>query len=175
MQTDLNLITEVTDEATNFQACAHLKIDDVYSQLRLEGKCGLEAVFALQKDIQTNVYNHDFDTYRKSNSELLKFFNTQYHAIQDEFRELFAALGGMSKYGIAFWKDWKAKHKDCMADSWDNLSRDDQFEAFYEFIDILHFFMNIAITIGLTPDLMVNMYFAKNLENRKRQLKPGGY
>ena len=39
----------------------------------------------------------------------------------------------------------------------------------FEIIDILHFFMNMAISIGMTPQEMYNMYMSKNQENRRRQ------
>jgi len=42
-------------------------------------------------------------------------------------------------------------------------------ECKFEVIDMLHFFMNYAISIGMTPGEMYNMYMAKNEENRARQ------
>ena len=39
----------------------------------------------------------------------------------------------------------------------------------FEIIDMLHFFMNYAISIGMTPQEMYNMYMSKNAENRDRQ------
>ena len=34
---------------------------------------------------------------------------------------------------------------------------------------MLHFFMNYAVSVGMTPQEMYNMYMAKNEENRRRQ------
>ena len=34
---------------------------------------------------------------------------------------------------------------------------------------MLHFFMNYAVSIGMTPQEMYNMYMSKNEENRERQ------
>jgi hypothetical protein len=47
-----------------------------------------------------------------------------------------------------------------------DLSESDQLECKFEIIDILHFFMNYAISIGMTPQEMYNMYISKNIENR---------
>jgi dimeric dUTPase (all-alpha-NTP-PPase superfamily) len=50
-----------------------------------------------------------------------------------------------------------------------DLSPSDQIECKFEIVDILHFFMNMAVSIGMTPQEMYNMYMSKNLENRERQ------
>jgi hypothetical protein len=39
----------------------------------------------------------------------------------------------------------------------------------FEIIDMLHFFMNYAASIGMTSQEMYNMYMSKNEENRRRQ------
>ena len=50
-----------------------------------------------------------------------------------------------------------------------DLSEEDQLECKFEIVDILHFFMNYAASIGMTASEMYNMYMAKNEENRARQ------
>ena len=52
-----------------------------------------------------------------------------------------------------------------------DLSEKDQIECKFEIIDMLHFFLNYAISIGMTPKEVYNMYMAKNKENRERQLR----
>jgi len=49
------------------------------------------------------------------------------------------------------------------------LSEEDKLELFYEWIDGLHFYMNFAISIGMTSKDIVNLYMAKNAENHDRQ------
>ena len=153
----------------NFQSCADLKVESIYSKLREDGKCGLAAIFYLQKDIQENVYNYNFDDMMNSNIKLREFFNWNYQAINSEMCELLDSLGGMSKYNSAFWKPWKSKHLECMNSSWKELSDDDKFEAWYEWIDQLHFSFNLALSMGMTPEIIVDFYFSKNQENRNRQ------
>jgi dimeric dUTPase (all-alpha-NTP-PPase superfamily) len=51
----------------------------------------------------------------------------------------------------------------------ESLSEEDRLELFYEWIDGLHFYMNFAISIGMTPQDIVNLYMAKNSENHGRQ------
>jgi dimeric dUTPase (all-alpha-NTP-PPase superfamily) len=42
-------------------------------------------------------------------------------------------------------------------------------ELYYEWIDGLHFYMNFAISIGMTSKDIVNLYMSKNSENHDRQ------
>ena len=51
----------------------------------------------------------------------------------------------------------------------EDLSEADKLELFYEWIDGLHFYMNFAISIGMTSKDIVNLYMAKNAENHDRQ------
>jgi dimeric dUTPase (all-alpha-NTP-PPase superfamily) len=50
-----------------------------------------------------------------------------------------------------------------------DLSEDDKTECKFEIVDMLHFFMNYAASIGMTPAEMYNMYMSKNEHNRERQ------
>lgn len=42
-------------------------------------------------------------------------------------------------------------------------------KARMELIDAWHFFMNMALALGFTPEMFYNMYMAKNKENHRRQ------
>ena len=53
--------------------------------------------------------------------------------------------------------------------------KDELKELRYEWIDKLHFMMNEAIAIGLTPEMITNYYVAKNKHNVERQNRIGGY
>jgi dimeric dUTPase (all-alpha-NTP-PPase superfamily) len=50
-----------------------------------------------------------------------------------------------------------------------DLSPEDQLECKFEIVDILHFFMNMVASIGMTSQEVYNMYMSKNLENQNRQ------
>ncbi len=50
-----------------------------------------------------------------------------------------------------------------------DLSESDRLELYYEWIDGLHFFMNFAISMGMTSEDIVNLYMAKQKENHDRQ------
>ena len=50
-----------------------------------------------------------------------------------------------------------------------SLSEEDQIECKFEIVDMLHFFMNYAASIGMTSQEMYNFYMSKNKENRARQ------
>lgn len=49
------------------------------------------------------------------------------------------------------------------------VSEEDKLETWYEYIDIFHFFMNIGLLLGITPDDFIKLYLTKNKENFDRQ------
>lgn len=151
----------------SYQVCADLKVEDVFSK----STNTLADLMNLQKDIQENVYGYDFAKMRKGTlTDMKAFFDMNYHAIQDEMRETYNALGGIKDgIGSSVWKKWKKDHIKAFEMKFDDMSKDDLFELWYELIDIQHFLFNMMIATGMTPDIMMNLYFAKNKENRERQ------
>lgn len=67
-------------------------------------------------------------------------------------------------YELPFFKPWK---------DYSDMSVDDTMAALakakMECIDAWHFFMNIILALGFTPDEFYTMYMAKNKENHRRQ------
>lgn len=158
----------------NFQQCSHLEIEDVFSN----STNTLEDLYNLQKNIQETVYGYDFEALRNAPlPKMREFFDWNYHAIQDELREMFNALGGMSDgIGNGVWKPWKASYKTKAPNmNFNDLSERDKKELWMEIIDIQHFVFNLMIASDMTAKDLMNFYYAKNIENRNRQLKPGGY
>jgi len=152
---------------TNYQACAQLEVEDLYK----DSKNTLGDLMNLQKDIQETVYGHDFKKLREEPlSEMRKFYDWNYHAIQDELRETFNALGGINDgIGNGVWKPWKKSNKDSYSIKFSQMSPKDLLELKYELVDIQHFLFNMMLAIGMTPEELFNLYFAKNKENRDRQ------
>jgi hypothetical protein len=167
--------TEKTESKnTNFQQCAQLEVNNNYQELREKGEDALSLIFNMQKSIQTDVYKQDWTQIQSSIGELKKFIDWNEEAIRDEDRELQNALTGIHTYPTC-WKPWKSKHAEAMARPFSALTADELKELQMEWIDKLHFFINTAIAIGLTPELITNYYVSKNLHNISRQQKPGGY
>jgi|694.fasta_scaffold21454_15 hypothetical protein len=149
-------------------SCAHLEVEDVFT----ESQNTLADLYNLQKDIQENVYGYNFEELReKPLNEFRQFFDWNYHAIQDELRETFDALGGIKNgIGNGVWKPWKKSyHEKAPLMTFNSLTEDDKKELQMELIDIQHFVFNMMLASGLTPADLMNMYFAKNKENRERQ------
>lgn len=149
-------------------SCAHLEVEDVFT----ESPNTLADLYNLQKDIQENVYGYNFEELRnKPLNEFRQFFDWNYHAIQDELRETFDALGGIKDgIGNGVWKPWKKSyHEEAPNMTFNDLSDTDKKELQMELIDIQHFLFNMMLASGLDPKDLMNMYFAKNKENRERQ------
>lgn len=147
--------------------CSTLEVENLY----VESKNTLNDLYMLQKDIQENVYGYNFNELQTGPlSELRKFFDWNYHAIQDEMRETMEALGGVNDgIGSGIWKPWKSTHKKAETMSFMDMSVNDKKELKMELIDHLHFLFNKMHAVGMTTDELFNYYFAKNMENRNRQ------
>jgi hypothetical protein len=146
--------------------CSDLKIQDLYS----ESKDTLGDIMNLQKDTQLNIYGYDFS--KMSLREIMFFWHANTHALIDEIHEATDALGGIKDgSGNAIWKYWKNDYSKYQNMKFSDLSESDQLECKFEIIDILHFFLNMATSIGMTPQEMFNMYMSKNQENRDRQAR----
>jgi hypothetical protein len=157
-----------------FQECADLEVNNDYQGLREKGEDALALIYNMQKSIQEQVYGYNFEEIQSTIGNLKAFIDWNEEAIRDEDREMQAALTGIHTYPSC-WKPWKSKHKEAMARSLSDLTEDELKELRYEWIDKLHFMMNEAIAIGLTPEMITNYYVAKNKHNVERQNRIGGY
>jgi hypothetical protein len=147
-------------------SCSNLNIQDLYSL----SKDTLGDIMSLQKDTQENTYGFNFSN--MSLRDVMNFWHANTHAMIDEIHEATDALGGIKDgSGNAVWKYWKKDFTKYSSIKFSDLSENDQIEAKFEIIDMLHFFMNYAISIGMTPKEMYNMYMSKNKENRDRQVR----
>lgn len=156
------------EQNKNFQECAHLDVNDEYKSIVESGQDSLAFLYNLQKSIQEDVYGYNFDEIRSSIGKLKQFIDWNEEAIRDEDREMQAALTGIHTYPNC-WKPWKSKHKEAMERPFSALTEEELKELRYEWIDKLHFILNEAIALDITPDMIVNYYAAKNRENRNRQ------
>lgn len=145
--------------------CAQLKIEDLFSSSRNT----LGDLFVLQKDIQESVYGYDFEKMRERLGNLKEFIDMNYHATQDEWRELYGALGGVDTHGNSIWKKWKSNHKEALDKPFEALSDSEIKELRMEVVDLWHFLLNISIALGMDAKMLFNYYQAKNIENKRRQ------
>ena len=162
--------------ANTDNSCAKLEVKDLHSEVlndpTLQNEDGsypdtLGDILNLQAETQKNVYGYDFEN--MSLRQIMDFWAMNTHAMIDEIHEATDALGGISNGGSAIWKRWKKDYSKYTDMKFSDLSEDDQLECKFEIIDMLHFFMNYAASIGMTSQEMYNMYMSKNEENRARQ------
>jgi len=145
--------------------CSHLEIKSDYS----ESNTHLKDLLDFQAKIQQETYGTKYS--EMTLSELKDFWLINTHALQDEIHEAFNALGGIHDgVGNAVWKFWKkSKYELIKSKKISDLSDRDLIELKFEIIDMLHFFLNYANSVGMTAEEMYNMYVAKNKENIERQ------
>lgn len=144
--------------------CSNLEVENYYSETTEH----LKELLQMQADIQQGTYGTKFAD--MTLSQIKDFWLINNHALQDEMHEMMDALGGVHDgIGNAVWKFWKKTHKAAQELKVSDLSERDVLELKFEIVDMLHFFLNYAGSIGMTAEEMYNMYMAKNKENRRRQ------
>lgn len=152
-------------------SCAKLEIKDYWAdkaEVNGESFDTLGDIMKIQADTQKNVYGYDFKN--MTLRDLMTFWHMNNHAMIDEIHEATDALGGIKDgNGNAIWKKWKKAYESYSNNKFSDLSEEDQLECKFEIVDMLHFFMNYAVSIGMTSQEMYNMYISKNEENRARQ------
>lgn len=153
--------------ANTDNSCSKLVIEDLWSERTEINEDTLGDILNLQAETQKNVYGYDFEN--MTLRDLMGFWHMNNHAMIDEIHEATDALGGISQGGNAIWKRWKKSYPEYSEKKFSDLSEDDQLECKFEIIDMLHFFMNYAASIGMTSQEMYNMYMSKNAHNRERQ------
>ena len=144
--------------------CSDLNIPNEYEKSTTH----LADIMNTQKNTQETVYNFDFSN--MTLRELADFWLVNQHSLQDEMHEAIDALGGINDgIGNSVWKYWKKDNHKAATMKISDLSEADLLELKFEIVDMLHFFTNYAVSIGMTPEEMYNMYMSKNQENRDRQ------
>jgi len=144
--------------------CKDLEVKDFYN----DSTTHLEDIMSHQKEMQEKTYGIKFEN--MSIREVMDFWHVNTHAVIDELHEMTDALEALKDgSGNAVWKYWKADFKKYETIKVSDLSEDDRKELFMEWIDVLHFFINYAASIGLDAKTAYNYYFAKAEENKNRQ------
>lgn len=114
----------------------------------------LELMMMMQKTLQENAYTYKFeDLGMEARVDFIKEMSI--HATQ-EIHEML--------YELPYFKPWK---------NYEGMSETDIDEAFTkakgEFVDFIHFILNMALGLGMTADEMFEGYYVKNQENYRRQ------
>lgn len=154
--------------ANTDNSCSKLEIVDYFNQQTEPNQDTLGQIMEIQADTQRNVYGYKFE--EMSLRDLMTFWHMNNHAMIDEIHEATDSLGGIKDGdGNAIWKRWKKAFDSYSEKKFSDLSPEDQLECKFEIVDMLHFFLNYAISVGMDSKEMYNMYMAKNEENRARQ------
>jgi hypothetical protein len=144
--------------------CKDLEVKDFYA----ESKTHLEDIMSHQKNMQEKTYGLNFED--MTIRQIMDFWHCNTHAVVDEIHEMTDALGGIKDgSGNAVWKYWKKDFTKYDTLKISDMSEGDKKELYMEWVDILHFFINYAASIGLDAKTAYNYYFAKAEENVNRQ------
>lgn len=140
--------------------CAALKVD-------LQESKDFDLLFQMQDSLQKKI-GCDFS--KMSIKDIVEFNFKNKHASDDEHSEFMDAIGGINDgIGNAGWKWWKQKNRETEHMTLDDLTENDKLELKFEVVDKFHFFMNLALSVGMTGSELFSMYISKNAENFNRQ------
>ena len=118
----------------------------------------LEAAFVMQRAFQEH---QGYDFVNMSDKARADYVKTMSLMLADETHEML--------HEIPFFKPWKR---------YSNLPDDNYMKwaaARKEFVDMFHFFLNIALALGFTAEELYEMYGLKMQENYARQEKTDEY
>ena len=119
----------------------------------------LKEMFDMQLSLQNNMLarGKGIDYINGSFASKVNELKIQKINFDSEFVELLERLP---------WKPWRTYTPEQLA-GW--TSEEQMLETKFEYVDLLHFFMNIGLLIGITPEELSRMYYLKNKENFDRQ------
>ncbi|QPI17977.1 dCTP pyrophosphatase [Pectobacterium phage POP12] len=167
---------------TAFNSCSHLVnpesldlANKMYSDVLKDGKDPLQTML----NLQNNAQQHLSDLYSwvprpdklETCGQVLDWLKQQDDSIADETRELYTALGGMSrgeKPASGVWKPWKANNQELRNFKYSELSEKDKLELMFEMIDQLHFILAKFLGLGMDAETIFKMYALKQAENIRR-------
>ena len=166
-----------------FNSCAKLldnknytEAEKLYTSLLEEGKDPHQEIMDMQNKLQDELAKR-LPKYNKNPSkletmgEILDWTRKNEEAIRDEFRELYNAMGQISKgekVASSIWKSWKKSHDEARNVKYLDFSDEDRAELMFEAIDIVHFWVNIMNGLGFNAKEMFIMYYLKQKENFRR-------
>lgn len=130
--------------------CAHLWNQ---AQEMPEGN-SLEAMFKMQASLQKRIGNDPADMDFKQRVDFIK---ENWNYLTCEYAELLERLP---------FKTWKKYTPEQLADF---ENEEHKLETWFEVCDMMHFFINMCLCLGITADDMARLYYAKNKENFDRQ------
>lgn len=168
---------------SEFNSCASLannkdleQATKAYDEAIKNGKDPLQIMLDMQTGLQIKLAEKFPETVMNPTKlekcgDILKWLRLQDDFIQDETRELYTALGGMSngKEASAVWKPWKSAHAEAIERNFSDLSDEDRLEVYFEMIDQIHFILAKLIGLGLSAEDVFKLYYLKNAENFARQ------
>ncbi len=134
--------------------CSHLWNQEV-PKLQNALKEIFEMQLSLQKKLAESGKGVDYDVAHFK--EKVADITVQWRNLTLEFAELLERLP---------FKEWKTYNSYKAAGF---MSEEEKLEIWYEYSDMLHFFVNIGLALGINGDILEKLYVTKNKENFDRQ------
>lgn len=119
----------------------------------------LAAIMQAQKELEEKVMHYNYAS--MSEQDKGNYIRNSVVFCEDELHEML--------HEVPFFKEWK-RYFDDPAKNKETWAR-----AREEYVDALHFFINIALALGFDAESLLAAYLHKNSINHKRQLNQVEY
>lgn len=116
----------------------------------------LRQMMQMQRTLQESAYGYDFETLEPQ--QRVAFIKEMSIHVGQELNEML--------YELPFFKPWKDYSSMSQAEILEAVSKSKK-----EFIDLMHFVLNLAIGLDMTADEIFTEYYMKNKENYERQVR----
>ncbi len=133
--------------------CADLFKDDIESDISISDLFNMQ--LSLQKFLAQKGRAVDYET--ASFKEKVDDISRQWRNLNLEVAELLERLP---------YKEWKS-YPEAALQGFE--SEEQKLETQYEFVDCMHFMLNIGLALGINGEIFKKLYISKNKENFKRQ------
>ena len=153
---DQNVDCEILNETVNEgNKCAQLwNGADEYIDGMDPTEDWLGTIFSMQQSLQVRVGS---DPEKMSFEQRIQFIKDNWTFLTTEYTELIERLP------FKPWKKYTAEQKAGFA------NEEQKLEVWYEWCDMLHFFVNMGLALGITGEDAFKLYYTKNKENFARQ------
>jgi hypothetical protein len=141
----------MSDKLNPENKCAQLYNEDLYEKQKVDHlKYIFEKQLGFQKRVGKDPANMNFE-------ERVQCLTTNWRNLTLEFSEMLERLP---------FKEWKTYTEEQKAGF---TSKEHELETQYEWCDMLHFFVNLGIYLGIDHEKAFNLYASKIEENHNRQ------
>lgn len=120
------------------------------------------------QDLLSRRYNIKTPSQLNTAGEVLDYIKDIKTFLDDEFAEVYTALGGHDDDPKAVWKTWKFKNSELRDRKLSDFTEEELSDLKGEMIDVFTFVVLQMLAVGITSNDVIEQFRVKNIENLSR-------